>query len=547
MEITAIMSYVTILPSILLFVSISLLVLMRQMLLQEKNKLENQGKFFSSILDAMPFMISVTDENMNWTFVNNALENLLGKKRDDIMGIQCNRWANNKCKTPECSIVLARQGTKHTHFTYNNISYHVDIEALHDTNGKTSGFVKIVQDVTDLEKNAKQEAEMANRSKSIFLANMSHEIRTPLNTIIGMTNIGISSENTEKKNYCFSKIEDASQHLLGVINDILDMSKIEANKFDLSPQEFNFEWAVHRAINNVNYRMEQKKQNFSMNIDPAIPDLLIADDQRLVQVITNLLGNSVKFTPENGSISFDARLINENDNSCTIKIAVTDTGIGVTPEQQKRLFTSFVQADACTTRKFGGTGLGLSISRNIVEMMGGSIWIESEPDKGSSFIFTIQAKRSTEMEHEQQDLKTEHTDINGIFAGKHILLAEDVEINREIVLTLLEPTQLEISCAENGKEAVRMFSEEPDKYDAILMDVQMPEMDGFEATRRIRAIEGELSVEQIPIIAMTASVFREDIEKCYEVGMNGHIGKPLNFEEVIDKLRIYLSGVKIFA
>jgi signal transduction histidine kinase/DNA-binding NarL/FixJ family response regulator len=413
----------------------------------------------------------------------------------------------------------------------------------------------------DAEKN---KSDVESRHKSAFLANMSHEIRTPMNAIIGMTTIGKSASDSVRKDYCLSKIEEASNHLLGIINNILDMSKIEANKFELSEAEFDFEKMLRQVVNVNNFRIEEKHQKFSMNIDRLIPRTLIGDDQRIAQVITNLLGNAIKFTPENGSIAIDAHLAGKENGICTLRVSVSDSGIGISPEQQAKLFNSFEQAESSTTRKYGGTGLGLAISKNIVEMMGGSILIESELGKGSTFTFTIQLKRGTNIYlgmDKQQTEKTKVANIAGIFAGRRILLVEDVDINREIVQTILEPTKLEIDCAENGKEAVRMFAEAPSRYDMIFMDIQMPEMDGYEATRRIRAIEAEQQKssanfsegktqsndiylqKQIPIIAMTANVFKEDIEKCLDAGMNSHIGKPLDFDEVLNRLRSYL-GVK---
>jgi signal transduction histidine kinase/CheY-like chemotaxis protein len=518
---------------------------------------------------------------------------------------------------------------------------------------------------------AKSRADMESRHKSAFLANMSHEIRTPMNAIIGMTNIGKSSAEIERKDHCFTKIEDASNHLLGVINDILDMSKIEANRFELSPAEFNFEKMLQRVVNVVNFRVDEKHQKLSVFIDRKIPKNLIGDDQRLAQVITNLLGNAIKFTPENGSIDLITNFIEEADGVCTIQISIKDTGIGITPEQQKRVFSSFEQAESSTTRRYGGTGLGLAISKSIIELMGGKIWVTSEHGKGSTFTFTVQIKYSLhlhkgllspevnfsnvrvmvidddkdileyfkEISHEfklhcdtaisgkealelidsngcyhiyfvdwkmpgmdgvqfaaelkarykadksvvimmtaaewtmieeeakragvdkflskplfpslianiineilgidQQKIQEAQKDVEGIFKGRRILLVEDVEINREIVMALLEPTGIEIYCAENGREAVRMFTEAPQRYDMIFMDVQMPEMDGYEATRRIRALN-TYEAKTVRIIAMTANVFREDIEMCLEAGMDNHVGKPLDFEDVIDKLRHYL-------
>ena len=386
---------------------------------------------------------------------------------------------------------------------------------------------------------AKNEAYHAAEAKGTFLSTMSHEIRTPMNAIIGMTNIGLSADDLDRKHDALVKIDGASLHLLGIINDILDMAKIEAGKLELSTQDFNFEEMLQRVINVISFRVDEKNQRFSQNVDSNIPSTLAGDDQRLAQVIANLLGNAIKFTPEGGDIRLDANLTGEKNGVCTVQIDITDTGIGISPEQQENLFKAFQQAEATTSRRFGGTGLGLAISKNIVEMMNGQIWVKSELGKGSVFSFTVQMSRG------DTNKKTEEivVDTSASFAGFRLLLAEDVEINREIVLTLLEPTNLEIDVAENGVEVVRMFKEAPEKYNLIFMDVQMPEMDGYEATRLIRA-SGALNAQTIPIIALTANVFREEVAKCLEAGMNGHIGKPLDLGEVLRILNVYLPGDK---
>jgi len=519
---------------------------------------------------------------------------------------------------------------------------------------------------------ARNKSDLESRHKSAFLANMSHEIRTPMNAIIGMVTIGKSVNDIERKDYCLTKIEDASNHLLGVINDILDMSKIEANKFELSPIEFNFEKMLQRVVNVINFRMDAKTQKLAVHIDSNIPKMLIGDDQRLAQVLTNLLSNANKFTPENGSVTLNTRFVKEENGVCTLQIGVTDTGIGISPEQQAKLFQSFEQAESSTTRKYGGTGLGLAISKRIVEMMGGEIWINSEIGKGATFAFTVQIKRGVKekqapldpsvnknniriltvdddpeilsyfrditrefgilcdiaasgqealelvkqkgayhiyfvdwkmpvmdgiqltreikmktpdnsvvimisaaewstiadeakkagvdkflskplfpstiaeiinecMSIDKRHVEKVRANIKDIFAGRRILLAEDVEINREIIMTLLEPTQLKIDCAENGAEAVRMYTATPYKYDLIFMDIQMPVMDGYEATRKIRTFEKGNDGSHVPIIAMTANVFHDDIERCLEAGMNSHVGKPIDFNEVMAKLNTYLS------
>ncbi|MDR2964757.1 MAG: response regulator [Treponema sp.] len=429
-----------------------------------------------------------------------------------------------------------------------------------------SGLVSVV-----LFRKEAEAAEQANVAKSYFLANMSHEIRTPMNAIIGMTQIGKSAEDIKKKAYAFEKIEEASHHLLSVINSVLDMSKIEAGKFDISYAEFNLKKMIQQVINVVSFRIEEKKHSFSFYLDKNIPEMLIGDEQRLTQVITNLLSNAVKFTPEFGSIWLNVHLIGSKNGLCEIKVEVKDTGIGISKENQERLFISFQQAENNTSRTYGGTGLGLAISKRIVELMGGTVWLESEPSKGSSFGFIVQlecfdkTKHAGSTDEDGSDKDTAAQTELPLLRGYKLLFAEDIEINREIVIALLEPTEIEIDCVVNGLEAVQTFCSAPDKYDMIFMDMQMPQMDGLEATRKIREFEAGLKEQplqesqekkstsfaegetrrylrkQIPIVAMTANVFKDDIDKCLEAGMNAHVGKPLDFNEVIDILKRFLG------
>ncbi|MCL1890954.1 MAG: response regulator [Coriobacteriia bacterium] len=682
----------------------------------EHEKSEELAHWYKTILDATPLPLSVTDENMNWTFVNAAVENFLGTKREDMIGKPCSNWNAHICNTDDCGIACVRRGKKQTFFSQKGRSHMVDTEILKGLDGSTAGYIEIIQDITEIEEMAvkQAEAEAASIAKSEFLANMSHEIRTPMNAIIGMTSVGMATNDVNRMSYSFSRIEEASKHLLGIINDILDMSKIEAGKFELSLVEFSFEKMLRRVVNVSRFLIEEKHQNFTVAVDQMIPPALIGDDQRLAQVITNLLSNAIKFTPNEGTIHLDAHCIadessggEKNTGSCTLHLSVTDSGIGMSPEQQELLFTSFQQAESSMARKFGGTGLGLSISKSIIEMMGGRIWAESELGKGSTFSFEVTLELGAEKkkvapewdklrvlvvdndptsltylrdlfgryhaacdtaksgeealrlveQHGNYDfnfiewkmpgftgtelaqaLKTrgaagedvtgaasegvtgaasaasstqngrqntgqnaeqnaeqktapyvimmsaaewsrvadDATDIHvdaympkplfpsdvvdvvnkligadwlgsgdlgqasARFEGRRILLAEDIEVNQEIVVALLEPTLLEVVCAKNGKEALDLFTEKPEDYDLIFMDMQMPEMDGLEATKRIRALDTP-HAQSVPIIAMTANVFKEDIEKSLAAGMNDHLGKPLIFEDLIAKLEKYLS------
>jgi signal transduction histidine kinase len=407
---------------------------------------------------------------------------------------------------------------------------------------------------------ARQAAENANNAKSVFLSNMSHEIRSPMNAIIGMTNIGLKAPDPQRKDYAFDKIGTASSHLLGIINDVLDMSKIESGKMTLAPAECRFTKTLQRALEVNSFLVNEKEQTLTVRVDDDIPELLFFDDQRLTQVITNLLSNAVKFTPKGGSIHLDARVAERQQGSCTLQIEVRDSGIGISAEQQQSLFQAFEQADNSTSRKFGGTGLGLVISKRLVEMMGGRMWLQSEEGKGAVFTFTVKAgevegkaevetaagaraeagaKAASGTPRAANDGKAPAAE--PVFPKRRVLLAEDIDVNREIVCAVLEPTKLEIVCANDGREAVRLYKEDPEGFDLILMDLQMPEMGGLEATGLIRSYAREHNCKPVPIVAMTANVFREDVENCLEAGMDGHIGKPLDSEELYAVLEKYLS------
>ena len=382
---------------------------------------------------------------------------------------------------------------------------------------------------------AKEAALSSANAKSLFLANMSHEIRTPMNAIIGMTTIAQNSDSLLKINECLSKISVASKHLLGVINDVLDMSKIEAQKFELASVEFNFMEVVNNICTISADSIKAKNQIFDLNCDALIPKKLIGDDLHFSQVITNLLSNAIKFTPEYGNIKLDISRGVDNGDKIEIIVAVTDTGIGISSEQISNLFTAFEQAERNISRKYGGTGLGLVISKNIVMQMGGDFRVTSELGKGSTFEFNVFLEKGID-----DEILVDEQVGSFNFAGKHILLVEDVEINREIIIALLDDTGIEIDCAENGQIGVDMFKNNQDRYDLIFMDIQMPVMDGFVAVETIRAIPGS-PAKSIPIVAMTANAFKEDIEKCKACGMNDHIAKPIDYDLLLTKIRKYIN------
>jgi len=393
---------------------------------------------------------------------------------------------------------------------------------------------------------ASNAAMAASRTKSEFLANMSHEIRTPINAVTGMTMIARASSDINRIYDCLDKIGLASRQLLGLINDILDMSKIEAKKFELIHEPFDLHAMAENVINIISVKTQEKKQIFTTEFDDNLPDVVIGDDMRISQILINLLSNAIKFTKEGGGIKLALKRIGSVNGKEEIEASVQDTGIGISKEQLDRLFNAFVQADSGTAKRFGGTGLGLAISKSLAEMMGGGITVNSVPGEGSSFTVRVLLEPGSRDMLEASRASKAPSDFH--FNGHTLLLAEDVPINREIVIALLEDTNVTIDCAENGRIAVDMYTADPNRYDMIFMDLQMPVMDGYDATIAIREFEKEIKQKTelkhpngVPIIAMTANAFAEDVEHCLKAGMNGHIAKPIEVEAMLNIADKYLG------
>ena len=400
---------------------------------------------------------------------------------------------------------------------------------LLDLNSSLEG---LVEERTREYQLAKNEAEEAMAARGIFLANMSHEIRTPMNAIIGMTHLALETDLDDKQRNFIDKAHWSAHSLLRILNDILDFSKIEAGKLNLENTDFKLEDVIHNITSIESFKAEEKNISFSTSIATDIPPAVNGDPLRLSQVLVNLCNNAIKFTPENGQVRLEVSLQEQQSQTVTLHFNVTDTGIGMTAQEQDQLFQPFSQADASTTRKYGGTGLGLMICKNLVELMDGKIWVESHKGQGSNFQFTIKLGLS---DPDTVNYQSENKPVNNdIEAASHqlkeskILLVEDNEINQELAFELLVANGMKVEIVSNGQEAIDILSTY--EFDGVLMDCQMPVMDGYTATRKLREKE---KFADLPIIALTANVMKGDREKILAAGMNDLIGKPIDIDKML--------------
>ena len=410
------------------------------------------------------------------------------------------------------------------HITRGEHSFSTGVKRKDELGDLAESLSKMVETLTEM----LARSEAATKAKSEFLARMSHEIRTPMNGIIGMTYLALQDSRDEKQTRYLQRIDNAAKTLLGVINDILDFSKVEAGKLQLNNQTFRLSLLLESVYDLLAVKSQEKNVTLEFSVDEKIPDVLEGDPLRLSQVCINVGSNALKFTAE-GSVKLHASLVRQEENGLLLLFSVADTGIGISDQVKDTIFDSFSQADGSTTRQYGGTGLGLAISKNLVELMGGTIWLESEPDHGSNFYFTVLLKPGLEEHLETAQTAAPSEADEPSLAQLRVLLAEDNEINQEIAKGILSGMGVTPVVAENGQEAVKLWQNE--YFDIILMDIQMPVMDGFTATEEIRN-SGKSGAGDVPIIAMTANAMAGDREKSLAAGMNDHITKPLDVQEL---------------
>lgn len=498
-------------------------------------------KSINSILDQY-VIYSKTDVDGIITYVSSALERLSGFSKDELIGKTHSMFKHEDTKG---AIFTHMWKTISSNKTWNGViknkkkdgTYYwanLTITPERDENGNIIGYIAYREDLSvqkalEAEKTKTQEA---LEFKSMFLSNMSHEIRTPLNGIIGFTYMVLKTKLDEKQTQLLNKISSTSKILLGIINDILDISKIEAGKMHIEKTAFNLKHSIEQIEELLDEKIKDKGITFDVTYDNMHHFDFLGDPLRINQVLTNLLSNAVKFTAE-GSVSLRVKGL----DSDLIRFEVEDTGIGLKEEERKSLFMSFSQADMSTSRRFGGTGLGLAISKNLVEMMGGTISVESDFGVGSTFSFELPLE-VVEVESVQQEVLTStdnsiEEEVNALI-DKKVLVAEDNKMNQMLLEMLLEESNINLDFAQDGQIALDKFEE--NTYDMILMDIQMPNMNGYQATQAIRKID-----DKIPIVALSANVMQEDIQMAYEAGMNDYLAKPIEVEKLYELLLKYLK------
>jgi PAS domain S-box-containing protein len=500
--------------------------------------------WYVSILDTIPFPLSITDKEMKWTFINAATEKILNVRREDILGQHCSRWRAHICNSENCGVARVRQGFHQTHFRQGDGSYQVDVEMLKDLNGEVDGYIEVVQDITKLEQMAVQqaEAEAASRAKSNFLARVSHEIRTPMNAILGIAEIQMQNKAASRDIHeALEKIYSSGYSLLGIINDILDFSKIEAGKLELVPVKYDVASLIHDTVQLNMMRIGSKMIKFNLEIEPSIPAELHGDELRIKQILNNLLSNAFKYT-DSGEITLmvNAKYVEEEkEPHVLLTFIVRDTGQGMTHEQLKKLFDEYSRFNAEANRSTEGTGLGMSITKHLLELMGGTIDVKSEPGKGSTFTvhlpqgiagFGVLGSEVVEKLrqfrfHSMTQMKTAQIVREPMPYGS-VLVVDDVETNLYVAKGLLAPYELAIDTADSGFEAIEKIKAN-NVYDVIFMDHMMPKMDGIEATRLIR----ELGYKQ-PIVALTANAVLGQAAIFLSNGFDEFISKPIDIRQL---------------
>ncbi|WP_371322886.1 PAS domain S-box protein [Dechloromonas sp. ZY10] len=536
--------------------------------LEDQQMADAQLRKLSQAVEQSPEAVVITNLKAEIEYVNAAFVQISGYRREEVIGrnprlLQSRQTPRQQYQEMWESLLAGRTWRGElVNRRKNGDLYHEQalISPIRSADGRITHYVAVKQDISEqrrltreLERYrhhleelvttrtaelaaAKQAAEVANQAKSAFLANMSHEIRTPMNAIIGLTHLLQKNVQDPAQRERLNQVRDSADHLLAVINDILDLSKIEAGKVELENIAFSLDSLFARVGMLMRDKAQDKGLDLVVETPPLLPGNLLGDPTRLTQALLNYLGNAIKFT-EQGHVSLRCQRLDENAQQVLLRFEVSDTGIGIEIEALERLFKAFEQADNSTTRNYGGTGLGLAITRRLVQQMGGQTGVESSPGRGSTFWFTARFSLSSAPATDLLPPPAGDEETSAVHgAGRHVLLCEDNPINQEVALSLLADAGLQTTVATNGREAVELAA--AGGYDLILMDMQMPVMDGLEACRQIRCLP---QGQHLPIIAMTANAFADDRERCLAAGMNDFLPKPVNPAALYRCLRHWLS------
>jgi PAS domain S-box-containing protein len=525
------------------------------------------------LADTLPLLIAYLDRDLRYRFANAHYRNqwgidpeaMLGKTVSEVFGPAAAPWLEDLN-----SALAGRRLHYERDFEGADGVRHFLVDLVPDlaADGKVKGFYLTAMNITDRKK-SEQRADAASRAKSEFVANMSHEIRTPMNAVLGVAYLLENTPLSQAQKEYVGMIRSSGQVLLGILNDVLDFSKIEAGRMELAPQTFLLAEVLEAVSNVMTLHAHARGISLAIVVDERVPPVLVGDAMRLQQILINLVGNAVKFT-ERGGVSVRAHLDGTvQGGAACVRFAVRDTGIGMDSEQQSRLFSAFNQADASTTRRFGGTGLGLAICRRLAELMGGGITVRSTPGTGSEFVVTLPfvvADDDAQVGHRawpsataegwpmpealpasEPTLVAESTPVTvppaeapARLEGLRVLLVEDHPLNQLVARGMLEHAGARVDLAENGQLAVDRLRAHAADYDLVLMDVQMPVMDGYEATRRIRH---ELGLK-LPILAMTAGVMKSEQDQCIAAGMNDFIAKPVDVEQMLEIISRHWDAVR---
>ncbi len=518
-------------------------------LFEANNKLKNNVRNVTDTLEMVTTNLSEvvfrTDRHGRWTYLNPAWENLTGYTIDESLNKPYSDFFRNSEGIALLDYIKP-ESLRRDEFegelqfvSKNGMESWIEVRGrLIKKDGEIEGVVGTIMDISNLKETqvelqySRDKEKMANKAKDNFLSTMSHEIRTPLNAIIGISHLLLMEDPKDEQLESLQALKYSSEHLLNLVNDILDFNKIESGALELEEEEFSLDHILNGIQATLNQKAEEKRLKFTIKKDDLLPSVVKGDSTRFAQILTNLVNNAIKFTKE-GKVTLDLEIKEKTDDQICLTVKVEDTGIGIAKDKQADIFKSFTQASSATTRKYGGSGLGLAICKRLLELMGSELKVQSELGKGSIFYFDLWVGKSEKFNSESQAHRMAMPSFSGL-QGMKILVVEDHKMNILVIQRFFNKWELDYDIAENGQIGVDMAS--ANEYDLILMDLQMPVMNGYDAARLIRSSEKDQE-KSIPIYALSASAAADVKKEVLEIGMNGHISKPFNPTDLYQTLK----------